>query len=302
MQSIDTQEPDWLATFFDGYLASSPDFVISVSYGNDSVAMIQWAYEHNYAFFNTWVVYCDTGWAAPGWERRVDLGERFAQGLGFKTARLSSMGMEELVRMHKGWPGNGQQFCTAHLKGVPFLMWLDEADKQFSSTVLVGKRRDESDARKETPEYVEASEYHGGRRLHHPLYLHTEADRDALLARAGIVPLPPHLVGQGFDKHDKLYLLPHRSMECSPCVNANRGDVLMLSPAEMARVNRIEVEVGKPMFRPKRFNGVGIYGVVMWARHGKNHSADPLDQPKYSREDTKSEPASGCAAEFGCGL
>lgn len=261
---------------------SAPAHVISVSYGNDSLAMIQWASETCLNFFGRVVVaYCDTGWSAPGWDHRVAMGEAFAHSCGFETVRLSSIGMEELVKIKKGWPGNGQQFCTAHLKGVPYLEWLDVVDPARKAVTMVGKRRAESAKRADTPERIECSEYHGDRPVWHPLYLHSDADRDALLMRAGIDPLPEHLIGESFDKHDRLYQLPHRSMECNPCVNANRG--------EIARVSRIEVHVGKPMFRPKRFNGLGIYGVMMWAKFGKDSEADIPDDE-------------GCGAPFGCGL
>lgn len=179
-----------------------PTYVISVSYGNDSLAMIQWAHEASLSFFGRVVVaYCDTGWAAPGWDHRVRLGEAFAHALGFETVRLSSIGMEELVRIKKGFPSNQHQFCTAHLKGVPFLDWLDKVDTDFKTTVMVGKRRAESLKRADTPEYVEGSEYHGGRRLWHPLYLHSDEERDALLDLAGIPMLPVELIGKSYDTH-----------------------------------------------------------------------------------------------------
>lgn len=264
----------------------TPHYVISSSGGNDSVAMIQWARETGLDLFGkVTVTYCNTGWAKPGWIDRVDLVESFAKQCGFDVERITSMGMHDLVRMKKGWPGNGQQFCTMHLKGVPFLNWIDEIDSKCEAVVMVGKRRAESEARKDTPEFVHDSEYHGGRTLWHPIYLHTDDDRDALLARAGILPPPVDWDGQ----HDYLYLLNHRSEECNPCVNANRGDIKRLSAGEMNKVNELEVEIGKPMFRPKRFNGLGIYGVVMWARHGKHHTEDiPEDE--------------GCGSPFGCGL
>jgi 3'-phosphoadenosine 5'-phosphosulfate sulfotransferase (PAPS reductase)/FAD synthetase len=246
--------------------------VLSVSYGNDSVALLQWAKDANLDLFGrVTAAYCDTGWAKPDWAARVIAGENFARSLGFDVVRINSMGMAELVRMKKGWPGNGQQFCTIHLKGVPFLNWIDEIDPDYEAVVCIGKRREESEARKDTPEYIESSEFHGGRRVWHPLFMHDERMRNELLQRAGFE------------------VLPHRSEECNPCVNANRGDINRLSADEMAKVNRLEVEIGKPMFRPKRFNGLGIYGVVMWARHGKNHEAD-LGEDQ------------GCGAPFGCGL
>lgn len=243
--------------------------VISSSYGNDSVALIQFGHEINLP--NVTVVYCDTGWSAPWWKTRIIEGERLAVSYGFKTVQCKSIGMEELVRMKKGWPGNGQQFCTAHLKGVPFLEWIDEEDPDTKAVVLIGKRRAESVKRQTTPEFIDSSEYHGGRKIWHPLYQHTDAERDALLQRAGFEPLA------------------HRSLECNPCVNANRGDFLRLTDGEIDRVNNLEAEIGKPMFRPKRFNGLGIYSVIKWATDGKN---------RKSIDDEEAE----CASLFGCGV
>lgn len=247
-------------------------FTISSSGGNDSVAMIQWAVENNLlSRGQVHVVFSDTGWQAPGWQQRVERVHAYADHCGFQTHIVTSIGMQELVRVKKGFPGNAQQFCTAHLKGLPFLQWIDEADPFLLSIVMVGKRREESAKRADTPEYVFDSEYHGGRTLWHPLYLHTEVERDALLRRAGFEPLP------------------HRSLECNPCVNANRSDFLRLSPGEIERVNELEVEIGKPMFRPKRFSALGIYGVIAWAKDGRK------------RGDFDNEEAQ-CASNFGCGL
>ena len=243
--------------------------VISSSYGNDSVALIQWAHENNLQ--NVTVAYCDTGWSAPSWPMRVNRCEAFAKGLGFNTVRCKSIGMAELVRIKKGWPGNGQQFCTAHLKGVPFLEWISEFDSKCEAVVLIGKRRAESEKRKDTPEFIESSEYHGGRKIWHPLYKHSDDMRNSLLSRAGFEPLP------------------HRSLECNPCVNANRADFLRLTPGEIERVNDLEAEIGKPMFRPKRFNGLGIYSVIKWAEDGRN---------RRSVDDEESD----CASLFGCGM
>lgn len=245
--------------------------IISTSYGNDSMALIRWAYVNKLP--DVTVVYCDTGWAAPGWDKRVAECEEVAKNYGFKVARTKSMGMEELVRMKKGFPGNGQQFCTAWLKGIPFLEWADKYDPEQKAVVLIGKRRAESRARAQTPEFIDESEYHGGRKVWHPLYKHTDDERDLLLIEAGIP------------------VLPHRSQECSPCVNANRADFMLLTQDQIERVNDLEVEIGKPMFRPKRFGAVGIYGVMVWAKHGRKRGGtlDPLEDE-------------GCGAPFGCRL
>jgi hypothetical protein len=243
--------------------------VISSSAGNDSLALIQWAIENG--LDNVHVVFCDTGWLSPGWIKRVQKIHAYANSAGFKTHIVKSIGMVELVRIKKGFPGNAQQFCTAHLKGVPFLEWIDEIDVELNAKVLIGKRRAESAARSNTPEFIENSEYHGDRTVWHPLYLHTDEQRNELIFRAG------------FD------VLPHRSLEGNPCVNANRADFLRLTPGEIERVNDLEVEIGKPMFRPKRFSALGIHGVIEWARNGR-------DRGDFDKEEAQ------CAGLFGCGL
>lgn len=243
--------------------------VISSSAGNDSLAMIQLSIEREIPDLH--VVFCDTGWSAPGWMQRVEKIHAYAEKHGIKTHVVKSIGMEDLVRMKKGFPGNAQQFCTAHLKGVPFLQWIDEEDKDYKAVVMVGKRRAESEARKDTPEFIYDSEYHGGRTLWHPLYLHTDAQRNDLINRAGFE------------------VLPHRSLECNPCVNANRQDFLRLTSGEIERVNDLEVEIGKPMFRPKRFSALGIHGVIQWAKNGR-------DRGNIEEEEAQ------CASLFGCGL
>lgn len=248
------------------------EYVISASYGNDSAAMIQWAHERGLQ--NLTVAYCDTGWAAPGWELRVEEGEALCKRLGFPTVQLKSMGMEALVRMKKGFPGNGQQFCTAWLKGLPFLQWIDEADPECKAVVMVGKRREESPDRKDTPEWVDDSEYHGGRRLWHPLYLHSENERDALLQRAGVKKLD------------------HRSDECSPCVNANRDDLRRLSGRQIGKVAALEHEVKQPMFRAAKHAGAyGIEQVIQWAKYSPG-------QYKPGQDDLF---VIGCGSAFGCG-
>jgi hypothetical protein len=64
----------------------------------------------------------------------------------------------------------------------------------------------------------------------------------------------------GFD------VLPHRSQECSPCVNANSQDFKLLSEIEICRVEELEAIVGKNMFRAKKHQGAnGIREVIKWA-------------------------------------
>lgn len=230
-------------------------YVLFCSYGNDSIALIQWAHENKLR--DVVCLYSDTGWSAPEWPDRVERAEAIAQGYGFRTARTKSEGMAELVKRKRGWPGAGGQgqFCTGELKIKPALEWLAANDPDCDATCVTGVRRSESENRIDAPENIESSPNHGGRELFQPLVRHTEQQRNELVHRFG------------FD------VLPHRSRECYPCINANIDQLRDLSECRIALIDITEQELGdtrkgKPrvMFRSARRKGaVGIRAVVQWA-------------------------------------
>jgi hypothetical protein len=237
----------------------APRFVIFSSYGNDSVALIQWAHEQGLRGVS--VVYSDTQWAAPWWEARVVEMEAWVRRLGFRPARTTSIGFVELARQKKGFPTQRYQWCSYILKIEPGERWLAENDPDARAVCLVGVRRDEGPDRAEFPRYDIRSGNHGDRVMIAPFVDFTGEQRDELLFRAGIEPLP------------------HRSMECSPCINSNKVDLKALTEDSISAVERLEGEMGmtskgKPrtLFRPHRHMGaVGIREVVKWAHspHGK---------------------------------
>ncbi len=79
-----------------GRFPVSPRFVIFSSYGNDSVALIQWAHEQGLR--DVVVVYSDTQWAADWWAARVEKLEWWVRSLGFWTDRTTSVGIVELAK------------------------------------------------------------------------------------------------------------------------------------------------------------------------------------------------------------
>lgn len=162
------------------------------------------------------------------------------------------------------------QFCTIHLKGIPFLEWIDEQDPERKFVICVAKRRAESRDRANIPEYIEKSEYHGERKVWHPLYAQSNAERDALIERAGFK------------------ILPHRSRECSPCINANRRDLQMLPAEDIEKVHALETKLEQTMFRAKgKMGAIGIHEVIRWA-----HSPRGKFKPKLS------ESGSGCEGGY----
>jgi hypothetical protein len=80
-------------------------YVIFASYGNDSIALIQFAHERGLTAVH--VAYTNTGWASDWWPARVELAEAWAQSLGFTTHQINSEGMESLVMRKKAWPRGG---------------------------------------------------------------------------------------------------------------------------------------------------------------------------------------------------
>jgi hypothetical protein len=241
-------------------------YVLFASYGNDSNALIQHA--HDIGLEDVVVVYSDTGWSSSDWGDRVAKCEAWVTTLGFRHTRTKSIGLEQLVKDKKGWPRQGMQFCTFELKIAPAKAALEELDPDHTATCLVGVRRSESTARRVFPERIESSPNHGGRPLWAPLVDHTDEMRDALLAKAGFEPLP------------------HRSMECFPCINSNRADLRLLAkdPARIEKINQIETDLGftskgKPrtMFRPYQHMGAtGIKEIIRWAE-AERGEFDPDD-------------------------
>ena len=234
------------------------NYVIFASYGNDSIALIQWAHEHRLQ--DVHIAYSNTGWAADWWLTRLEKGEAWVRSLGFTPHRIVSEGMEALVTRKKAWPRGGggkYQFCTAALKKEPAQAWLAVHDSDGDATCMVGVRREESENRRNAPEWVTASEDHGGRELWQPLVRHTAAERDVLALKS---PLP---------------LLPFRSKECYPCVNARKPELRQLDDATRFKVWRIEQAAGtnskgneRVMFSPARHgDAVGIDAVIENAKH-----------------------------------
>ena len=238
---------------------SAPDYFIAASYGNDSLALLQWAHEKGLR--NVVVIYNNTGWAHPAWAGRVARCEIWARSLGFDVRQTTSMGMVELVKWKRGWPMLGMQFCTEHLKIIPSLALKAELDPSATAICLNGKRRSESARRANSPEWEYASPMDGFRSCWQPLVYHDDRARDALLFRAGFRPLP------------------HRSKECNPCINSNRPDIIRFSrdKSEVTKVRDAEAGAGRTkagkartMFRPKAKGGaLGIDDVIEWARSAR---------------------------------
>jgi 3'-phosphoadenosine 5'-phosphosulfate sulfotransferase (PAPS reductase)/FAD synthetase len=249
-------------------------FVIFVSYGNDSIALLQWAHEQDLE--GVAVVFTDTGWAADGWMDRVSRCETWVRSIGFTPYRTNSIGFRQLARDKKGFPTQRYQWCSNILKIEPGARWLKEHDPDARAVCLIGVRREESDDRKDFPEWLIRSMNHGGRVVIAPFATFTDDQRNALILRAGFE------------------VLPHKSRECK-CVNANRGDMLRFTDNDWRGIAEAEQEIGKTMYRPHRHMGAkGADEMRKWANspRGKYRPPDPSDA--IPPDDLPDEDVTGC--------
>lgn len=203
--------------------------IIISNYGDDSMALLQWAYEHQ--VLNVTVISIDTGWAAESWAARVEEGEAWVRRLGFTPVRLhSAKTFAALVSDRQQFPSRKYQWCVSLLKALPIMDYLEQHDPHCTATILLAKRRSASRLYRDIPEYIEESDMHGERRVWHPLYLLTIAERDALIERAGFP------------------VLHHRSLECDPCIHNTPDDFARLADADQQKLEALETAVGKPCF------------------------------------------------------
>lgn len=204
--------------------------VIIANFGNDSVALLRYAYEQKIA--DVYVVYIKTGWQACSWSERVKEARALVKSYGFNYVELvPDVDFTELVRNRHNFPTIKFHWCANFLKGLPVIDWLDEVDVDLKATVVLAKRRQEAVATKDLPEFIEHSELYSDRQVWHPLYKHSLEQRDALVA-ATAMPL-----------------ISTRSLECQPCIYSQIRDYSKMSEQDVERLTQLEEKVGKPMFK-----------------------------------------------------
>lgn len=243
--------------------------VIRSNYGDESIALIQWAHEHQLTKkANITVCSINTGWAAGAWDIQVKKGQALAREYGFEVVTLEApMYFQDLILEKRSFPTKKFQWCAGFLKGVPFLHWLDEIDPSAEYLVALPKRQ----ALYRTPidEYIDSCEHHGERKVWHPMVSLSNESRDQLIEAAGFK------------------VLNHRSLECDPCVNASPREIQHLSPADIQKTKNLEKELKSHFFA--QYN-LPIDKIQI-------NTANELET-KHSMDSF----SMGCGDPFGCGL
>lgn len=248
-------------------------YVIFGNYGNETIALMQWCFEQQLAPIK--VVNIETGWAAQGWGQHVAKAQQYAQQCGFTVVSLPAKGsFAKLMQDQKSFPTTKFQWCAGFLKGLAFLDWLDKVDPAAEATILIAQRRALSRAQAKLPEFVAESGHYGERRVWYPLFDTSNETRNELLIRAAFP------------------LLPHRSLECDPCVNNSPSDFIRLENSDVEKTVILEHKLAKFMFAPESYgDSCGIAQVVAWCKKNDTVRTNNVDQFDM-----------GCGAPFGCGL
>lgn len=241
--------------------------VILGNYGNGTIALIQWAKHQQLQ--DVTVVNVDTGWAAARWQQRIAAGQRLALSYGFQVETITSEpNFVDLMRQRKEFPSSKFQWCSSTLKGLALLDWLDDKDPGCEAKILVGKTRFSSRANRQLAEHIEESEFFDDRTLWHPLVHETEQSFHELITETG------------------LSLLPHRSLECDPCINSTCFDLQQLRAEDLNKAQKLEQEVGKS-FYPQGH-------IAQLAQEAKQQP--PANNAHYLEAFDK-----GCSSPFACG-
>lgn len=197
--------------------------VIVGNYGKNTLALIQWAFEHSIQPVT--VIDIDTGWMGEGWSTHVEKARSYVRQLEFSAITLSPrQTFPEQIIDRGHFPSQKFQWCAGFLKGLPILEWLDHEDPAGVATIMIGSRRRDSRARAELPEYINESEYFGDRKVWYPLFQHSDLERDELLSKTGFLDLPS------------------RTRECQPCLHGGKE---CLSPNEKDRLQALEMKIGR---------------------------------------------------------
>jgi 3'-phosphoadenosine 5'-phosphosulfate sulfotransferase (PAPS reductase)/FAD synthetase len=195
------------------------------------------------------------------------------------------MDFADLAYIKGRFPSRKAQFCTEHLKLAPQRRWCDEnlTSLGIDYERYAGVRRDESQARKDTPdckwdEYFDTT-------LHFPIASWTKPECFEFCKRRG-------------EKINPLYSLGFGRVGCAPCINSGKDDVREWAarfPEMIDKVREWERRVGRTFFAPcvpgKVMNFIDE--VVEWSKttRGGQQFALPF---------VEADAASGsCASKYG---
>jgi len=250
-------------------------YTIFGNYGNGTIALLQWVIESNLSS-KTSVISVDTGWAAPDWEERVNQAEIFARNHDIEVIRLKSpSNFSKLIINRNAFPDLKFQWCSAFLKGLPMMDYLNAHDPNNETIIVSPKVPFMARINQAMKEFIDQDLYFE-RKIWQPFYQITRSEWENLIKRT-----------------KQFSVLSHRALECDPCIVNDNRDMLRMKKSTIKQVQKLEKRVNRPMFSPKAYGGAqGIEAVIHYI---KNTSSQEHQNNYYDNA------MQGCGSHWFCG-
>ncbi|QEZ89070.1 PAPS_reductase domain-containing protein [Aliarcobacter cibarius] len=209
-------------------------FVISISGGKDSKAtlivslplLLRYVKSHQIK-----VIFCDTNWEKDSTYNEINLIINKLKDFNIELLILRNEkfpnGMLDLIKYKKSFPTRMIKFCTEQLKMIPALDYYKNLYLNgFDVICLVGKRRDESKDRIDTPD-SKLYEYKDYSFLTiHPIADWTETDVYSLLDETWGIPLS--------------YFDGNKRVGCDECFQADLKSISLMSENRINQMEELE--------------------------------------------------------------
>ncbi|WP_455755924.1 phosphoadenosine phosphosulfate reductase domain-containing protein [Sulfurimonas sp.] len=250
-------------------------FVISISGGKDSKATLIVSLPLLLKVVKPSqikVVYCDTHWEKKVTNDEIESIRVKLQELDIQFLVLSNPkypnGLPDLIKSKKAFPTRMAKTCTQLLKMIPAVEYYKSLNAKGLKVIsLVGKRRDESEDRKNIPDSEYYSYKDWGFDIYYPIADWTETDVYSCLDETWGIPLS--------------YFQGNKRVGCDECFQADLKSISLMSEDRIKQMEYVENEVSqyykdkKPTFffrRNKTFpNGhAPIREIVNYAKEKYN--------------------------------
>lgn len=214
-------------------------FVISISGGKDSKATLIVSLPLLLQYVKPYqikVIFCDTKWEKEETYQELKFIETKLKEFNIEFITLLnekySNGMLDLIKYKKIFPSRDGKFCTEQLKMIPALDYYKNLSLNgFDVFALVGKRRDESKERINTPEseLKEFKKY--SFHIFYPIANWTETDVYSFLDETWGIPLS--------------YFEGNNRVGCDECFQADLKSISLMSENRINQMEQLENEISK---------------------------------------------------------
>lgn len=214
-------------------------FIISISGGKDSKATLASSLPLLLEIVSPdqiKVIFSDTSWEKDSTYKEIDSIRSKLQtyNIEFKTLKNEKYpnGLPDLIKSKKAFPIRNTKFCTELLKMIPAIDYYKELySKGFEIISLVGKRRDESEDRKDIKDKEIYNYKDWSFTIFHPIADWSETDVYSFLEESWGIP--------------SSYFEGNRRVGCDECFQADLKSISLMSEDKIQIMEAVEKEISQ---------------------------------------------------------